>query len=239
MSLLRSMVPLSLVDVPGHPAITLFTAGCNLRCPYCHNPDFVQGHPPDAPLSDAAVLAFLQRRRSVLSWVCITGGEPTLHPSLADHLHAIKSLGYQVKLDTNGSRPQVLERLIGDGLVNYVAMDIKTRWDSYRRVGAQEVAPFRASAAIIRAAAPDYEFRTTLVPGIVDGADLLVIAETLAGSCRYALQQFRPTDHLLNPAWSKISPFSDELVMTWAQAIHAFYGEVLVRNLRLSPAPDS
>ncbi|CAB1127685.1 Ribonucleotide reductase of class III (anaerobic), activating protein [Candidatus Hydrogenisulfobacillus filiaventi] len=233
---LAGLVPLSLVDVPAHPAVTLFTQGCNLRCPYCQNARLVTGHPEQPPLDPGAALAFLRRRRPVLQDVCLTGGEPTLQPGLEAFLADIKALGYRVKLDTNGSRPDVLERLLAHGLADYVAMDVKTRWDFYYRVGAADSAPFRASAALIREQAPDYEFRTTLVPRIVDGADLLAVAHDLAGSRRYVLQQFLPQGSLLDPAWSAVTPYPEAAVRAWAQALRPYYGEVELRNLGATAA---
>lgn len=228
---LAGMVPLSLVDMPGQLATTVFTRGCNLQCPYCQNAELVQGAAATLPLDFEELKAFLMKRRPVLEYVVVTGGEPTLHPDLPAFLDWVKNLGYRVKLDTNGSRPDMVQRLLEDGLCDYVAMDVKTSWNHYARVGASGASPFRESSAVIRDLAPDYEFRTTMAPGIVGYEDLLMIARDLMGSRRHVLQQFVPKGPLLDPRWRSVKPFSDASLIQWQQELAPLFGEVLVRNL--------
>ena len=121
----------TLLDYPGFVAATLFTGGCNFRCPYCHNRDLVLKDQSLVPLSEEEIFAFLQKRRNVLTGVCITGGEPTLYPDLPEFISQIRELGYLVKLDTNGTNPQMLGDLIRAGLIDYCAMDIKNAPDKY------------------------------------------------------------------------------------------------------------
>ena len=227
------MVPVSLVDYPGHVATTLFLAGCNLRCPYCHNPGLVVGPPAGPPLAEDRVLEFLRARRGQLGHVCVTGGEPTQHPGLARLLAACKELGYRVKLDTNGSHPERLGVLLRKGLVDYVAMDVKTSWSRYGELGGDPVPAdvLRASVALIQADAPDHEFRTTVVPGLVDHADILAIATGLRGARRYALQQFVVQGPLLDPGWATVVPYPAATLRGWAAEAAAATGvPVEVRN---------
>lgn len=225
------VVPLSLVDVPGHPAVTLFTPGCNLRCPYCHNPELVVGRPRAGLLAWPDVLQWLARRKRWLDWVCVSGGEPTLQPDLEEGLRQLRALGYRIKLDSNGSRPDRLEAILRQGLVDYLAMDAKTIWERYPELGGDGTAVARSAAAVRRWAA-DYEFRTTVVPPFVDEAVLLALAERLAGSRRWVLQQFIPAPTLLDPAWSTRQPYPDAQLLRWAEALAPIFGApVAVRNL--------
>lgn len=228
------VVPASLLDYPGHVAVTLFVAGCNLRCPYCHNPALVLGGATTQEMSAAVVLAFLRKRRTLVDHVCVTGGEPTLRPDLLPFLEAIKDLGYTVKLDSNGSRPEVLTCALRRRLVDYVAMDIKTAFARYAALGGTQPdsAVYAQSVAVIRAAAPDYEFRTTVVPGLVERDDVLGIARALRGARRYALQQFVGRRPLLDPNWSDLRPHPANVLRAWArEAAAEFGGPVELRNL--------
>ncbi len=232
--MIAGIVPLSLVDVPNNPAITVFTRGCNLRCPYCHNPELVR-RSMTAPSWDRDRFDdFLRKRRAVIQYIAVTGGEPTLHPGLPAFLDHVRSLGFRVKLDTNGSRPAVVQHLLEAGFINYIAMDVKTWWDHYDRVGAPEGVPFRETAKIIQTLAPDYEFRTTVAPGIVGWEDLRALAQDLMGSRRYVLQQFVSHNALLDSAWAAVPPYPDAIVRAWAHDLEPYYDTVFVRNLGLS-----
>ena len=156
---------MTLLDFPGRVACTVFLGGCNFRCPYCHNSELLDGQ-AEPVMDDAALLAFLEKRKGLLDGVCVTGGEPTLQPGLAPLLRQIRAMGYQIKLDTNGSRPQVLQALLEEGLVDYVAMDIKNGPRDYAStVGLQQMdlAPLEQSIRLLTGGSVDYEFRTTLV----------------------------------------------------------------------------
>lgn len=224
------VVPASLVDYPGHLATTLFVAGCNLRCGYCHNPGLVAG-PPAAGLDAEAVLASLERRARLIRHVCVSGGEATLHRDLVPFLEELVARGFTVKLDTNGARPRVLETILARGLCAYVAMDVKTAWERYGEIGAPDPDPYRRSSELIRAAALDYEFRTTAVPGLVEDPDVRAIAAALCGARRYALQQFVPSGPLLDPAWTNVAPHPAERLRAWARDLDGCFQEpVQVRN---------
>jgi pyruvate formate lyase activating enzyme len=180
----------TLIDYPGKTACVIFVAGCNFRCPFCHNPELVAEAPAnEVPQGEA--LAFLEQRRDFLDGVVISGGEPTLQPGLAVLCETIKNLGYRLKLDTNGSRPEVLKELIGCGLVDYVAMDLKTDGPRYRRLTAEFAAPIRvaASASAILASGIPHEFRTTCVGSLVDDRAIAAILEIVQGADLYVLQR--------------------------------------------------
>ncbi len=200
------LVPLSLSDHEGCVAAVVFVPGCNFRCPFCHNADLVlpeRGGDSRVPLH--AILDQLRERRGFLDSVVVSGGEPTLLPDLEEFVTHIRTLGLRVKLDTNGSRPDVLGNLLARKLLDYVAMDLKappTRYSEFAGVGV-ELAAIDESIRLIRALAPDFEFRTTVAPGLSEG-DLHAIADWISGARRYVLQPFRvpPEKELLDPTWS-------------------------------------
>jgi len=181
----------TLIDYPGKTACVLFVAGCNFRCPYCHNPDLVApGAAEEASAEEA--LAFLEQRRDFLEGVVISGGEPTTRPELAAFCEKVKDLGYALKIDTNGSRPEVLKQLIAGGLVDYLAMDLKTDGPRYRHLTAEFAAPIRvaASASAVLTSGIPHEFRTTCVRPLVDDRAVAAILEIVQGADLYVLQRF-------------------------------------------------
>ena len=156
---------MTLLDFPGRVACTVFLGGCNFRCPYCHNSELLDGK-CEPVMSEEKLLEFLQKRKGILDGVCITGGEPTLQPGLEEMLRRIKELGYPVKLDTNGYRPEVLEKLVNQGLVDYVAMDIKNGPDAYGEtvgLSKMDLSRIERSIRFLTSGKVDYEFRTTVV----------------------------------------------------------------------------
>jgi pyruvate formate lyase activating enzyme len=194
---------ISLIDFPGRIGCVLFMSGCNFHCPYCHNPELARGLPADEPpFTPKQFYAFLEARRSLLDGVVISGGEPTLQADLPALCAAVKNLGFPVKLDTNGSRPHVLRHLMAEGLVDYVAMDIKTDPRRYAPVfqskDGQET--LQESIRIIMASAPAYEFRTTCAKPIIDEAVIAAIARSIEGADRYVLQPFQ-NQRLLTPSF--------------------------------------
>ena len=189
--ILGGLQKFSLVDYPGKTCAILFTRGCNFRCPYCHNPELVwpQQYTPEIPLE--GVLDFLRQRRGLLEAVTLTGGEPTLQADLPAVARAIKEMGFALKLDSNGSRPAVLRELIGAGLVDYVAMDVKAPLSQYARVCSADVsvALIRESIALLLQGRVDYEFRTTVDRALLDEEDLLKIGREIQGAGKYYLQK--------------------------------------------------
>ena len=191
---------MTLLDFPGKVACTVFLHGCNYRCPFCHNAELLEGK-PEPLMTEAELLGFLKKRVGLLDGVCVSGGEPTLSPGLRDLLAAIKALGYAVKLDTNGSRPAVLKALVAEGLVDYVAMDIKNAPSHYAQtVGLSKVdlAAIEESAAFLMSGAVESEFRTTVVSPLHDEASIAEMGRWL-----YALNSNKPVKKLF------LQPFVD------------------------------
>lgn len=195
---------LTLIDYPGKVATTVFTVGCNFRCPFCHNPeliDFPKGEIATYRKNTEEFLDFLKKRRGLLDGVCVTGGEPTVQPDLLDFLAKIKKMGFLVKLDTNGSRPEIVREVIKGKLADFFAMDIKNRAGKYAGTAGAGIdeANIKASIRLIRESGIPYEFRTTVVPGLHEESDFDGIAELIDGASAYYLQEFRDF-RILSPA---------------------------------------
>ncbi|MFH0852362.1 MAG: anaerobic ribonucleoside-triphosphate reductase activating protein, partial [bacterium] len=197
--LLGGLQKLSLIDYPGRVAATVFTVGCNFSCPFCHNPELVKvgSDRLQMYLPEDDFFGFLKERHGMIEGICISGGEPTIHQDLPAFLEKIKSAGFLVKLDTNGTWPSVLKDLVAKKLVDYVAMDIKAPLERYHEIVNADVdlEKIHESTQLVRAL-PDYEFRTTVIPDFHKKEDFLSIARWLDGSKRYYLQQFKPENTL-------------------------------------------
>jgi pyruvate formate lyase activating enzyme len=202
---------ISLIDYPGRISAIVFTQGCNFRCPYCHNPELVDPTQYGPILSEEEVISFLEKRRGKLDAVTVTGGEPTLQPDLDRFLQEIKGMGYLTKIDTNGSNPDVLERLIRDRLVDYLAMDVKGPLQKYERIANVKVktAKIRRSIELITASGIEHEFRTTVVRSQLDHEDLIATAELLKKGL-YVLQSFVPAKCLDHEFLTEISYSPEE-----------------------------
>ena len=201
--LLKGLQKLTLLDYPGRIAATVFCGGCNFRCPFCHNASLVIGEriKESATLPEEEFFAFLRKRRGMLEGICVSGGEPTLQPDILPFLYNIKELGYLVKLDTNGYRPDVLKKAVAEGLVDYVAMDIKSSKEGYgAAVGIDnfDIAPICESVDFLMGGAVEFEFRTTLVRELHREAEMLAIGEWIAGAPRYFLQTFIDSGDLIS-----------------------------------------
>lgn len=203
---------LTLLDYPEHTACTLFVPGCNFRCPYCHNSELLA---PDPEFYDEKeIFDFLNKRAGVLEGVCITGGEPTIYTDLDRLIRAIKELGYLVKLDTNGYNPDALSALIADGLLDYIAMDIKNSPERYAEtigvIGRFDISRIEQSIDIIMRSGVNYEFRTTVSSELFDASSIAGAARLIKGADKYFLQRFvmrdtvpsktltPPTDNAMN-----------------------------------------
>lgn len=197
---------LTLLDYPERVACTLFTGGCNFRCPFCHNAGLVT-HIDEGAFSEEEVLAYLKKRKGVLDGVCVTGGEPLLQPGLPRFLERVKEEGYAVKLDTNGSFPARLKELVYNGLVDYVAMDIKNAPEKYAETAgaAVRLEDIRESVSLLLSGAVDYEFRTTLVKELHTEEDMKAIGAFIAGAKRYFLQTFRDSGDLIKAGYSALT----------------------------------
>lgn len=187
---------LTLIDYPGKVATTVFTVGCNFRCSFCHNPelvDFPKEALPTYRKNEKAFFDFLEKRKGLLDGVCVTGGEPTVQPDLLEFLGKIKGMGFLVKLDTNGNRPEVVKEVIKRELADFFAMDIKNRSGKYAETAGVDIdeAKIQESIALIRGSGVPYEFRTTVVPGIHEESDFADIVGLIDGADTYYLQEFR------------------------------------------------
>lgn len=191
---------LTLLDFPEKTACTLFTAGCNFRCPFCHNAGLVTHIDNTNFFTEEYVLDYLKKRQGILDGVCITGGEPLMHKELPDFIKKVKDLGYLVKLDTNGSYPERLEELINSGLIDYVAMDIKNCREKYAVTAdcdEELLANVERSVEILKRGAVPYEFRTTVVKEYHEPDDIKKIAEWICGADKYFLQNFIDSGDLI------------------------------------------
>ena len=202
---IKGLQKLTLLDFPGEIACTVFLGGCNFRCPFCHNASIVMPEREAENISADSFFDFLDSRRGKLTGVCVSGGEPTVHPDLADFLQAIKSRGLRVKLDTNGYLPKSLRELIDRKLLDYVAMDIKNSEECYgRTVGIDgfDTAPIGESAALLMEGRVDFEFRTTVVRQLHTAESIRDIGRWLRGEEKFFLQTFKDSGDLLSDGLS-------------------------------------
>lgn len=191
---------LTLLDYPNHIACTVFTNGCNFRCPFCHNASLVVNPVNDSFISETELFSFLKKRKGILEGVCITGGEPTLQRDLISFIDKIKELGYLVKLDTNGFQPEVLQELIQSKKIDYVAMDIKNSKEKYSKtIGLDTLLlhPIEKSVELLLTNKIPYEFRTTIVKEYHTLDDFTSIGQWLKGATRYYLQEFKDSGELI------------------------------------------
>ena len=222
---------MTLLDYPGKLACTVFLPGCNLRCPFCHNAGLVlpeQIQP--AAISCEELLAFLSKRVGKLDGVCISGGEPTLYPDLPELIHAIRQMGFAVKLDTNGTNPQMLRDLLRDGLVDYVAMDIKNSPERYAQTcGRVDVLQdVKESIDVLMGANVEYEFRTTVCKPFHDEDSMRSIGQWLRGARQYFLQQFVDSGNLVG---SGSSPFTEAEMLTLQQTVRKYIPNTQIRGI--------
>ena len=227
---IQGLQKMTLLDYPGRVACTVFLGGCDLRCPFCHNGGLVLG-PMPAELDSEELLAFLKKRRGLLDGVCVTGGEPLLRPDLPELLARIKELGYPVKLDTNGSHPERLRSLVQQGLVDYVAMDIKNSPERYGEtvgVPALDLTPFQESVAFLLQGSVDYEFRTTVVREFHDSDSFQAIGPWLSGARRYFLQCFVDRDTVLQEG---LHPWDADSLRAFADLVCHYVYEVELRGV--------
>ena len=222
---------LTLLDYPGVVACTVFLGHCNFRCPFCQNGNLVL-HPEREPLIDEeTVFSHLEKRKGLLDGVCITGGEPTLESELPDFLGKVREMGYRIKLDTNGYRPEVLKSLAEAGLVDYVAMDIKNSPDRYGETAGLadlDVLRIQESVEFLMRGAVDYEFRTTVARELHGRAEFERIGKWLAGCRKYCLQNYRESEFVLQPVFSA---YSREQLERFRELLLRSIGQVEVRGV--------
>ena len=203
--LILGLTKTTLLDYPSKVAATIFTGGCNFRCPFCHNGPFVINAANEDPISKEEVMEHLVKRRNVLNGVCITGGEPTIQADLPDLIKEIKALGYDIKLDTNGGNPGVLKKLIDEGLIDYVAMDIKNSMEKYiftAKINGSLLDKVKESVEILKAAPIPYEFRTTVVKPLHEREDFEKIAKWIEGAPNWYIQSYKESKNVISPGFA-------------------------------------
>jgi len=221
----------TLLDFPGHVAATVFTGGCNFRCPFCHNSELVLDPNSQPIIENEEFFRFLKKRQGILEGVCITGGEPTINPDLNEFITSIKEMGYLVKLDTNGYKPEVVDKLIKDRCIDYIAMDIKSGISGYgKAVGFMDLNMqyIEKSIDIIMNSGVEYEFRTTLVKGIHTKDDILEISKMIRGAKRYFLQDYRDNENVMVKGFE---PFSKEEMEEFASFLQKDIPSVAIRGI--------
>lgn len=222
----------TLLDYPEHVAATIFTGGCNFCCPFCHNGDLVLRPSTVAPYSEEEIFSFLQKRRSVLSGVCITGGEPTLQPDLREFILKVKALGLLVKLDTNGYRPDVFIPLCEEGLIDYVAMDIKNTPAKYAETAGVisffDFSNIEKSVQYLLHGTIPCEFRTTVVKELHTFEDLSAIAVWLQGCSHYYIQSYKETEQIIAPGFSA---YPNEILKGYVEQLQSILPVVSLRGI--------
>ena len=202
----------TLLDYPEHVAATIFTGSCNFRCPFCHNGDLVLNPSSQPTIEEEKVFSFLHKRKSILSGVCITGGEPTLQKDLPDFIKKVKALGYLVKLDTNGYEPNMLEQLLNANLLDMVSMDIKSSPSEYGNAAglpSLDITRINASIDLLLNSKVPYEFRTTVVAELHSEDTFIAISEWINGARGYALQCYKDSDSVIKKGYH--APSKEEL----------------------------
>jgi len=224
----------TLIDYPGKIACTVFVVGCNFRCPFCYSselviPEKIENQPR---IKEADFFDFLKERQGLLEGVVICGGEPTINKDLPAFIKKIKKYNYLVKLDTNGSNPSMLAKLIKAKLIDYVAMDIKAPQKKYCEAAGRKVnvLDIEKSINILKNSKIEYEFRTTVVPGLLEKKDIIEIAKWIGPGGKYFLQNFRP-EKTLNPAFEKIRPYKDDYLLEIKKAIEPFFDICKIRGI--------
>lgn len=222
---------MTMLDFPGRVACTVFTSGCNLRCPFCHNARLVTHPSEQDEIAEVEVLAYLEKRVGLLDGVCITGGEPLLQPDIEDFIRKIKAMGYEVKLDTNGFYPEKLKALVKAGLLDYVAMDIKNSPEEYPKtcgVPTLDLSAVTESKDFLLGGAVDYEFRTTVVKELHSVESLTAAAEWIKGAKRYFLQGFVDSGDLIGEG---LSAPSKDFMKQAQEALSHFVEKVELRGI--------
>ena len=227
---IHGLQKMTLLDFPGRVACTVFFGGCDMRCPFCHNAELLDGSAPPV-MDEQELLAFLEKRKGLLEGVAFTGGEPLLQKDLPVLAEKIRALGYPVKLDTNGTHPDLLARMIRNGLVQYVAMDIKNSPDRYGETAGLDsfdLEPVRKSVSLLLEDSTEYEFRTTAVAELHDDSSFEQIGPWIRGAQHYYLQQF--TDRETVPFQGLHSP-TEEQMHRWAEIIRPYVPSVEIRGV--------
>jgi len=221
----------SLLDYPDTLSAIIWTAGCNFRCPFCYNKNLVLGK--TEIISEETILSFIEKRRDVLEGLSISGGEPLLQEDIVDFTKKVKQLNYLIKIDTNGAFPEKLKELIDKKLVDYVSMDVKAPKKKYAQLAGVkiDISKIEQSIDLIKNEATDYEFKTTIVPGMLDKKDIVEIAKWLEGSKQFYLQQFKSDSPLVSSKLNDIVPYSKEKLSEMLYEIKPFFKNCSLRGV--------
>ena len=222
----------SLIDYSPYTVSVIFLGGCNFRCSYCHNPDLVLNFNKIPDIDVNEIFEYLKSKKKWIDGVCITGGEPTLCKDLPLFISKLKEIGMKVKLDTNGTNPYMIKELIGAKLVDYIAMDIKNILEDYEKVAVVDVdkGKIKESISVIRYSSVDYEFRTTVIPGLIGKKEIFLIGKQLEGSKRFVIQNFRSDKGLIDDKLNVIRSYSKENLNEIAKEVKPFFEKVEVRG---------
>ncbi len=227
---INGMQKLTLLDYPGNVACLIFTQGCNFRCPFCHNSGLLDMNNNCEKIDEKEVFKYLEKRRGLLDGVCISGGEPLLQKDIEDFIRKVKDLGYKVKLDTNGSSPKKLKQLIEDGLIDYVAMDIKNDFLNYDRTAGMctNIDNIKKSIEIIENSNIEYEFRTTIVKQFHDVGKLEKIIQYIGPNARYYIQNYQDCSSVLQRG---LNGFDNEELLNIKNTLGVKYPNLVVRGV--------
>jgi pyruvate formate lyase activating enzyme len=215
---------LTLIDFPGRLAATVFLWGCNFKCPWCYNPELVLPKKIRPVISEKDFFKFLKKRRGLLEGVVLSGGEPTLNKDLLNFCKKIKKLGYLIKLDSNGSNPKLLKKLIDQKLIDYLALDIKAPPYKYSKLCGKKInlKNIERSIEILKKSKIDYEFRTTIVPGLLNKKDILILASWISPAKKYFLQNFQK-EKTVDPKFQKAKPYSEKYLLEIQKGISSLF----------------
>lgn len=228
---ISGMQKLTLLDYPGNTACLIFTQGCNFRCPFCHNKDLLSCEESVDMISEEEVFKYLEKRKGLLDGVCITGGEPLLQEDIEDFIIKVKEMGYKVKLDTNGSSPSKLKRLLDKNLLDYIAMDVKNDFLNYDKtagINMINIENIKRSIELIEKSTVDYEFRTTVVKQFHDLCQLEHICEYLGPKAKYYIQNYRDCNTVLQEG---LVGFGEEELLNIKKKLNETYPNVMVRGI--------
>ena len=227
---IQGLQKLTLLDYPGKVACTVFTAGCNFRCPFCHNASLVVNIPEESEWTEEKFFAFLEKRKDVMEGVCITGGEPLLQSGIEEFIKKIKDMGYLVKLDTNGSFPDRLKNLVEKNLIDYVAMDIKNSKESYEITSGTDGrygAAISESVEYLKNGKVPFEFRTTVIKHFHTDEEFERIGKWISGTEKYYLQKFKNSGDLIN---SHVQGYGDEEMEKFLQIVQKYVPDAQIRG---------
>lgn len=233
--LIKGILPMTTVDYKGKVASTIFLQGCNFRCPFCHNPELVAISDKDVMdstlLKPAEVISYLKEHKEWVDAVCISGGEPTIHKGLPAFISHLKKAGFFVKIQTNGTNPNMLKKLIDEKLLDYISMDIKAPIEKYELFAGAKLnkESIKESAALIMASGIEYSFHTTVSPEL-NCSDIKQIGLWLNGAKTFYLQQFRP-EKTLDPEYEKKTPHTIHELNEMADSARAYFGKVILEGV--------